>query len=1318
MSRHWLSPLFFPQARAGHLQLGWWGDDRLTGTAGRDILIGGWGDDTLTGGAGNDLLIGGWGRDTAVYAGAISAYQISHRGGSALAMVTALEGAPDPGRDWLIGVEALYFEADAYTLNLDGTNNAVLAGDDTARTDEDSALVLQDADLLANDREFDGDTMRITAVSAQSAQGIAVVLEDGVIRYDPAGAFDHLAEGEALSDTITYTVDDGRGGSDTARVTITISGRNDAPVLSLPGAVEVAENGASVVQAAARDAEGDALSYRLSGADAGLFTIDAQSGEIRFAAAPDYETPGDADGDNLYDLRVSVSDSHGASDSRDLSVRVTDVDEIPPVTARINEFHYDNAGADQGEFIEIRVAAGDDVSRLHLDLYNGKNGSVYNTMTLADAVMTSDGIWDYYVLNLPVNGLQNGAPDGMALSNGGQVIEFLSYEGSFAALDGPAAGMSAQDIGVAESSSTEPGLSLQRDADGLWSAPQTATAGADNDGPVLQLSEIAVNTAGTDWEFAEITGTPGARLDGYALLQVDGDGEIRTILDLDGGVIGENGFFLAASAQAETTFGVTADLSFANNSLTNTSSSFLLVSGYRGAARYDDLDQDDDGVLDVTPFDAVVDSVALAGTDEPLSYGAVTLGPDGNYLPAGAVRGADGSWQITSFSDSSDYSPVAGGSDTGGAGDPILISRIQGTGGDSAYSGQSVTVSAVVTQITSSGFYLQEEDSDSDGNAASSEGIFVYTNGGTQVALGELVSLTGTVSDYYGMTQISGITEITRGAVQGAMPSAAIVSLSPDAAADYEALEGMRVQVISAGSDPLTVIENYNLDRYGEIVISAGVQYQPTQLYDAQSQAAEITALAAANENARLILDDGVSSQNPDAFEFLPSGGDSNGNGYLDAGDDFSDTGATLRLGAELSAPVEGVMSYGFGDYRVTVGETLQIDAATNGGARTDSPADVGGSLQVASVNVLNYFNTLDDGSGTSGPNGLSPRGADSAGELARQTEKTVAAITGSGAEVLALQEIENNGFGAGSAAGALIAALNAQAVEDGSGAQYAVADPTKDAGYLGDDAITTAVIYDAAKVTLVSADAIVFAESSADVTQALCDVLNAVVDAGDQVHDLQRNRPSSVASFTENETGARFTVVSSHFKSKGDSGLEDLAEAAQSYLDAGGTAITQADIDALRADANYDQGDGQGFWNGVRLDAAQELASYMQTHFAGENYLLMGDMNAYSQEDPVQYLREDAGLSDLVDGLIGAEAYSYVYDGQRGTLDQGMASDALAAHVTGATEWHINADEPDLINYDSSYKDERFYNDGVYASSDHDPLIVGLDLREGLLLA
>jgi len=152
-----------------------------------------------------------------------------------------------------------------------------------------------------------------------------------------------------------------------------------------------------------------------------------------------------------------------------------------------------------------------------------------------------------------------------------------------------------------------------------------------------------------------------------------------------------------------------------------------------------------------------------------------------------------------------------------------------------------------------------------------------------------------------------------------------------------------------------------------------------------------------------------------------------------------------------------------------------------------------------------------------------------------------------------------------------------------------------------------------------------------------------------------------------------------------------------------------------------FDQGDGQGFWNAVRADAAGELADWIESGYDGsgtDNALLLGDFNAYAKEDPVQTIAEGAAFTDLIETFIGQEdAFSFIFDGQQGALDQALASTGIAGRVTGVTEWHINAQEPDLLSYNSRFNDSRFFSEDVFAASDHDPLILGLDTQPDLLL-
>ncbi|MGR3360288.1 MAG: ExeM/NucH family extracellular endonuclease [Paracoccus sp. (in: a-proteobacteria)] len=623
------------------------------------------------------------------------------------------------------------------------------------------------------------------------------------------------------------------------------------------------------------------------------------------------------------------------------------------------------------------------------------------------------------------------------------------------------------------------------------------------------------------------------------------------------------------------------------------------------------------------------------------------------------------------------------------------ISAIQGSGAATGMPGAEVTVEAVVTGIITNaagaqvGYYLQEEDGDSDGDAATSEGIYVYS--GQPVAVGQQLRLTADVSEFSGLTELSNVRDLA--VLQTGVPLPAVTLITLGMSAGFEAYEGMRVQLVTGSEDPLTVVTNFNLDRFGEIQVAEGNLVQPTQIYDAQTQAAEIEALARANAAGRLTIDDSSTAQNRDTITMIDSGDGT----PLTAADPLTAEGPTLRLGSQLP-DVTGIMDERYGGYRIQVDAPLQVIADT--GQRPAERPDVGGDLQMASFNVLNYFTTLDVAGAGTGPNGdLDPRGATTAEDLVRQTDKLVAAITRMDAEVLALQEIENNGFGEESAIATLVDALNRAEGAD----VWAFVDPGT--GFVGTDAITTGIIYRADQVALKGSAVLDYTESTAATTW---DIVRQIQEStGDFVGDFDRNRPSMAASF-EAADGGGITVVANHLKSKGASGLDSLLDAAMA------ADVDPALIEALRNDPNFDQGDGQGFWNGVRQEAAAELTRWIATDPTGagsiENVLLLGDLNSYAMEDPVQALKQ-AGLTDLAGAYLGQEAYSYVFDGQRGTLDYGLASQGLLDNVTGVAEWHINADEPDLFSYSSAFNNAGFYNADPFAVSDHEPILVGVTL-------
>ena len=212
-------------------------------------------------------------------------------------------------------------------------------------------------------------------------------------------------------------------------------------------------------------------------------------------------------------------------------------DSVPPVcpdanggggqaepAAWINEFHYDNQGADQGEFVE--VAANFDASGYKVVLYNGSNGTVYETLVLASPTMVG-GVY-YFVVS---DSVQNGSPDGIALTDASDsLIQFLSYEGAFMGVGGPADSVMSTDVGVSEVSNTPIGESLQLVGTGsaygdfTWSGPMAETPGAANTG---QTIEVGGGDNGVDPNLSCITYSdlcdeaPKATYDGE--VRTDGD---------------------------------------------------------------------------------------------------------------------------------------------------------------------------------------------------------------------------------------------------------------------------------------------------------------------------------------------------------------------------------------------------------------------------------------------------------------------------------------------------------------------------------------------------------------------------------------------------------------------------------------------------------------------------------------------------------------------------------------------------------------------------------------------------------------------------
>lgn len=223
----------------------------------------------------------------------------------------------------------------------------------------------------------------------------------------------------------------------------------------------------------------------------------------------------------------------------------------------INEIHYDNTGTDIGEAIEIAGPAGTDLTGWSIVLYNGANGAVYDTKNLSGTIPNSGTGFGFVTQTYPSNGIQNGAPDGIALINNGTVVQFLSYEGTFTAVGGPANGLTSVSIGVSESGSEAIGLSLQLSgtgkeyADFTWQSAAANTFGSVNTGqtlvadPVVFVNEFHYDNAGTDVnEGIELAGTAGLDLSGWTLVLYNGTGGAPYgTINLSGVFTNQNGGF-------------------------------------------------------------------------------------------------------------------------------------------------------------------------------------------------------------------------------------------------------------------------------------------------------------------------------------------------------------------------------------------------------------------------------------------------------------------------------------------------------------------------------------------------------------------------------------------------------------------------------------------------------------------------------------------------------------------------------------------------------------------------------------------------------
>ena len=621
-------------------------------------------------------------------------------------------------------------------------------------------------------------------------------------------------------------------------------------------------------------------------------------------------------------------------------------------------------------------------------------------------------------------------------------------------------------------------------------------------------------------------------------------------------------------------------------------------------------------------------------------------------------------------------------------------------------------VSAVTTGLTK-GFYLQALEND--GNDKTSEGLFIHTDvADTELKAGDVVCVKGKVQEYYSNTQLSSDANsyVKTGTSNASLVTPLTIKEGETLRDALERHEGMQVELSSASE--LFVTRNFSYDydsRRNNMMLSHEAPlFKPTQLHAAESDAA--VALAKENAANRIYLESDSKAPNGQIPYFPTFAQDLDQNGSSEQ---------HIRLGSRVEG-LQGVVAYSYNEYRLIA--TSEVDSSnfvTSGDdfdvARKAAPAIADSDLRVASFNVLNYFTSVAD-SGHDNPTGQN-RGATNLDEFLIQQAKIVSAMNKMDADIIGLMEVENNGFGDGSAIQNLVDALNAEIddVEDHYTYVEIEEQDKYQEEYFGSDAIMVAILYRANAVTPKEAAKVIvtpeqhIAENT--ITRKEGTESNPAYD--------KYQRHSLLQTFTVKETGEDLSVVVNHFKSKGSECIEEWIAGVE----------------------DSEPADLQGNCNNFRVSAAKVVGEALKD--IDGDVLVMGDLNAYGKEDPLLTLTDYSkekygrdiytaayttigggelqvektkiekgyGLHNLNTLLHGADTFSYTYSGELGNLDHALASSSLAQKVVAIEDWHINSLESNLFEYGSKYTGDMPKYKDAFSASDHDPVIIAIDLPD-----
>ena len=754
------------------------------------------------------------------------------------------------------------------------------------------------------------------------------------------------------------------------------------------------------------------------------------------------------------------------------------------------------------------------------------------------------------------------------------------------------------------------------------------------------INEFVFNHTGSDTnEFVEILGDPNTDYSNLWILQVEGDATAPGTIDsaVQVGTTDADGFWSTG---------------FSGNTYENGSVSLLLVENFTGSVG-DDIDPNDDGTAENTPWTSIVDSVAVNDGDSgDLSYAQTELSSGfdgGSFTVGGASRLPDGTdsdspsdWVRNDFDlagiDGFTGTPAEGEAlNTPGAANAaadeqeptppsvLTIPQIQGAGHQSAYAGQTVVTTGIVTALDSNGFYLQ--DPNGDGDIATSDGIFVFTSSAPTVAVGDFAVVTGDVSEFLpgGAATNLTITQIVAENVNsfvsgldlpdavvlgegGRLPPTQVIeddafgSFDPetDGIDFYESLEGMRVTIPDAVATSAT-------NRFGET----------WAVGDEGANAGDF------NDRGGIILQE--DDLNPERVQIQYD------SGILPGFDPAVDTGD--RLG-----DVTGVVSYDFGNYEVKATEAFTV---TDGGVEEETSELTGSDNQmtVASYNILNVTAANDE----------------DAAQIARLAEQIVANLNSP--DVIALQEVQDDSGtaddGTVTADATLQAIVDAIAAAGGPQYEFVDVDPVNNTqGGVPGGNIRVAYLYNPERVDLVPGS-----------VKAL-DTLDGF-GAGNDV------RVPLEAQFEFQ--GETVTLINNHLSSK--FGSTPVYGSTQPFINAG---------DAERT---------------AQTAALNEYVDGLVSTDPDAKVVVLGDLNDFQFSTPLETLKgsgADQVLFNQIDTL-GDEAYTYNFEGNSQVLDHLLVTDALKDRVEFDVV-HQNVDFGD-----AGSTDPEGHNG---AASDHEPIL------------